>query len=211
MKPYVTFVLALTILALLFYARFSESPWGHAMRAVRDSETASLSIGLDPTLLRTTAFAVSAIAAGIAGGVFAALNNFISPESFPFFQSILFLLVVMLGGAGGRVEQDPEGGDCRHCSLLAGDTGAQNDLRQLGHSDGDRPDRSYEHEGSCDTWEGDRDDPSRCGQDNSGGDTGDGCAGWPEIAEATAPRLTLKRWCLWQRVADRHRISPLAV
>jgi branched-chain amino acid transport system ATP-binding protein len=93
------FVLALTIVALLFYARFSESPWGHAMRAVRDSETASLSIGLDPTLLRTTAFAVSAIAAGIAGGVFASLNNFISPESFPFFQSILFLLVVMLGGA----------------------------------------------------------------------------------------------------------------
>ncbi|MET0537498.1 MAG: branched-chain amino acid ABC transporter ATP-binding protein/permease [Xanthobacteraceae bacterium] len=93
------FVLALTILALLFYARLSESPWGHAMRAVRDSETASLSIGLDPTMLRTTAFAVSAIAAGIAGGVFAALNNFISPESFLFFQSILFLLVVMLGGA----------------------------------------------------------------------------------------------------------------
>jgi branched-chain amino acid transport system ATP-binding protein len=92
-------VLALTVLALLFYTRLSESPWGHAMRAVRDSETASLSIGLDPTLLRTTAFAVSAIATGIAGGVFASLNNFISPESFPFFQSILFLLVVMVGGA----------------------------------------------------------------------------------------------------------------
>jgi ABC-type branched-subunit amino acid transport system ATPase component len=66
---------------------------------VRDSETASLSIGLDPTLLRSAAFAISAIMAGIAGGVFASLNNFISPESFPFFQSILFLLVVMVGGA----------------------------------------------------------------------------------------------------------------
>jgi branched-chain amino acid transport system ATP-binding protein len=92
-------VLVLTILALLFYARLTQSPWGHAMRAVRDSETAGLSIGLNPTLLRTTAFAVSAVAAGIAGGVFASLNNFISPESFPFFQSILFLLVVMVGGA----------------------------------------------------------------------------------------------------------------
>ena len=38
--------------------------------------------------------------AGVAGGVYASLSNFISPESFPFFQSILFLLVVMLGGAG---------------------------------------------------------------------------------------------------------------
>ena len=65
----------------------------------RDSESASVSIGLDPTLIRTTAFGISAVLAGIAGGVYASISNFISPESFPFFQSILFLLVVMLGGA----------------------------------------------------------------------------------------------------------------
>jgi branched-chain amino acid transport system ATP-binding protein len=92
-------VLALTIVTVALYARLSASPWGKAMRAVRDSETASLSIGLDPTRIRTAAFAISAGAAGVAGGVFASLSNFISPDSFPFFQSILFLLVVMLGGA----------------------------------------------------------------------------------------------------------------
>jgi ABC-type branched-subunit amino acid transport system ATPase component len=69
------------------------------MRAVRDSESASVSIGLDPTLVRTAAFGISAVAAGVAGGVYAPISNFISPESFPFFQSILFLLVVLLGGA----------------------------------------------------------------------------------------------------------------
>ncbi len=90
---------ALTVLATAAFARLSKSLWGNAMRAVRDSETASISIGLDPTLIRTTAFGVSAVAAGIAGGVYASISNFISPESFPFFQSILFLLVVMLGGA----------------------------------------------------------------------------------------------------------------
>ena len=89
---------ALTVLATAAFARLSDSPWGNAMRAVRDSESASISIGLDPTLIRTTAFGISAVAAGIAGGVYASLSNFISPESFPFFQSILFLLVVMLGG-----------------------------------------------------------------------------------------------------------------
>ncbi len=52
-----------------------------------------------PTLVRTAAFGISAVAAGVAGGVYASISNFISPESFPFFQSILFLLVVMLGGA----------------------------------------------------------------------------------------------------------------
>jgi len=90
---------ALVVLATAAFARLSGSVWGDAMRAVRDSETAAISIGLDPTLIRTTAFGISAVAAGIAGGVYASISNFISPESFPFFQSILFLLVVMLGGA----------------------------------------------------------------------------------------------------------------
>jgi branched-chain amino acid transport system ATP-binding protein len=49
-------------------------------------------------LVRATTFAISAVVAGIAGGVFASITNFISSESFPFFQSILFLLVVMVGG-----------------------------------------------------------------------------------------------------------------
>jgi branched-chain amino acid transport system ATP-binding protein len=92
-------VLGFTILSLYLHARLSASPWGKAMRAVRDSEIASQSIGLDPTLIRATAFAISAIAAGFAGGMFASMTSFISPESFPFFQSILFLLVVMIGGA----------------------------------------------------------------------------------------------------------------
>lgn len=92
------FVLALTAISLWLFSRLSRSPWGKAMRAVRDSEIASQSIGLNLILIRTTAFGVSAIAAGLAGGVFAAMSDFISPESFPFFQSILFLLVVMVGG-----------------------------------------------------------------------------------------------------------------
>src|SRR6516162_5806674 len=91
--------LALVALATAAFAWLSRSAWGNAMRAVRDSESASVSIGLDPTLVRTAAFGISAVAAGLAGGVYASISNFISPESFPFFQSILFLLVVMLGGA----------------------------------------------------------------------------------------------------------------
>jgi branched-chain amino acid transport system ATP-binding protein len=91
--------LALVVLATAAFAWLSRSVWGRAMRAVRDSESASVSIGLDPTVVRTAAFGISAVAAGVAGGVYASISNFISPESFPFFQSILFLLVVMLGGA----------------------------------------------------------------------------------------------------------------
>jgi ABC-type branched-subunit amino acid transport system ATPase component/ABC-type branched-subunit amino acid transport system permease subunit len=92
-------VLVMTVACTALYALLGASPWGRAMRALRDSETASESIGLDPVRIRTTAFALSAALAGLAGGLFAPIGNFISPESFPFFQSILFLLVVMIGGA----------------------------------------------------------------------------------------------------------------
>ena len=92
-------VLLLMVGTFWLYARLSAGAWGKAMRAVRDSEIAAQSIGLDPVRIRTVAFALSAASAGVAGGTFAAMSDFISPESFPFFQSIVFLLVVMIGGA----------------------------------------------------------------------------------------------------------------
>src|SRR3954447_5047617 len=98
-RDIVVLILALMLLSLWLYARLAASPWGLGMRALRDSEVASQSIGLDPVLIRSAAFVVSAVAAGMAGGIFASISSFISPESFPFFQSILFVLVVMAGGA----------------------------------------------------------------------------------------------------------------
>jgi ABC-type branched-subunit amino acid transport system ATPase component len=46
------------------------------------------------------AFALSAVCAGLAGGLFAPLSGFVTPSTFSFLQSILFVLVVMVGGAG---------------------------------------------------------------------------------------------------------------
>ncbi|MBN4666161.1 ATP-binding cassette domain-containing protein [Pandoraea nosoerga] len=95
-------VAALTVLAvaLLVYARISRGAWGAAMRAVRDSETAAASIGVDPLIVKTVAFAFSASLAGLAGGLFAPLQGMVTPGMFSFLQSILFVLVVMIGGAG---------------------------------------------------------------------------------------------------------------
>src|SRR6478735_8875610 len=70
------------------------------MLAVRDSETAARSIGLNPVTMKTVAFAISAVFAGLAGAIFAPLMMFVAPDSFPFSQSILFLLAVIVGGAG---------------------------------------------------------------------------------------------------------------
>lgn len=86
-------------LALLGYRRFAASGWGLALRAVRDAEVAAAAVGFNPLVARTLAFTLSAVAAGIAGAFFAPLTEFIAPSSFSFFQSILLVLVVMIGGA----------------------------------------------------------------------------------------------------------------
>ena len=93
-------VAVLTFGAVALFARLAASDWGKAMRAVRDSELAARSLGLDPVMIRTAAFTLSAAITGVAGAIFASLTQFISPESFPFLQSILFLLVAIIGGIG---------------------------------------------------------------------------------------------------------------
>ncbi|MBX9589206.1 MAG: ATP-binding cassette domain-containing protein [Hyphomonadaceae bacterium] len=87
-------------LSLYFFHRLSSSSWGMAMVAVRDSEVAARAIGFRPVIVKTIAFALSAVLTAVAGGLFAALFAFVAPDSFPFSQSILFLLAVVVGGAG---------------------------------------------------------------------------------------------------------------
>jgi branched-chain amino acid transport system ATP-binding protein len=99
-------LLSLACAALLMagFARLASSRWGLVMRAARDAEVAAQALGANLVATRALAFAISAAVTGLAGGLFATLNAFISPESFPFFQSISFLLAVMIGGvasAGG--------------------------------------------------------------------------------------------------------------
>jgi ABC-type branched-subunit amino acid transport system ATPase component/ABC-type branched-subunit amino acid transport system permease subunit len=95
-------MIALLAVAVAFigFAALSRGTWGAAMRAVKDSETAAESIGIDPLRVKTVAFALSAALAGLAGGLFAPLSGFVTPNSFAFIQSILFVLVVIIGGAG---------------------------------------------------------------------------------------------------------------
>ncbi len=94
------FATLLAGLALYLFHRLAGSAWGKAMLAVRDSETAARSIGLNPVTIKTVAFALSALFTGLAGALFAPLMAFVAPDSFPFSQSILFLLAVIVGGAG---------------------------------------------------------------------------------------------------------------
>jgi len=90
----------LAAVSLHLFRKFAASGWGRAMIAVRDSETAARSIGLNPVTIKSASFAISAVFAGLAGAIYSPLLMFVAPDSFPFSQSILFLLAIIVGGAG---------------------------------------------------------------------------------------------------------------
>ncbi|MBR0932746.1 branched-chain amino acid ABC transporter ATP-binding protein/permease [Bradyrhizobium jicamae] len=93
----------LTLAGLFMFDRLKRSGWGYAMRAARDAEVAARSIGIDLVHIRAVAFVISAAAMALAGALFAPLQGYISPSSFPFLQSVLLLFGVMVGGAGSTL------------------------------------------------------------------------------------------------------------
>ena len=93
----------LVFVGVVLFDRLKRSGWGYAMRAARDSEVATRSVGIDLVSVRTMAFVISAAAMALAGALFAPLQGYISPSSFPFLQSILLLFAVMIGGAGSAI------------------------------------------------------------------------------------------------------------
>jgi branched-chain amino acid transport system permease protein len=89
-------VLALTIVGTLNLLR---SPTGRAFVAIRDSETAARSMGVNVSLYKVKSFAISAAITGFAGVLFAHKLSFISPEMFTLQLSIEFIIVILIGGA----------------------------------------------------------------------------------------------------------------
>ena len=99
--PRYYYVVGLAVLASLALAyNLGRSPWGRALRAVRDSDIAAESLGLSPYLVRTVAFTLGAAFAAAGGCLYAFLAGFVSPDSFTMQTSILFLLIVLFGGLG---------------------------------------------------------------------------------------------------------------
>jgi len=69
---------------------------------LREDETASVALGLNPTTIKLSAFALGALIAGIAGSLFATRQGFVSPESFTFIETAIILAIVVLGGMGSQ-------------------------------------------------------------------------------------------------------------
>jgi branched-chain amino acid transport system permease protein len=96
---YYTVMVPAVIMTVLAW-NIARSPIGRAFVAIRDSEVGAQQMGVNLAAYKTLAFALSALYAGLGGALFAYSQDFVSPESFSVFQSITFLVAVVIGGLG---------------------------------------------------------------------------------------------------------------
>jgi branched-chain amino acid transport system permease protein len=92
--------LALTLLTIVVAMRLQDSRIGRAWAAIREDEIAAAAMGINTRNVKLLAFAMGATFGGLAGGLFAAFQGFISPESFNLMESIMILCMIVLGGMG---------------------------------------------------------------------------------------------------------------
>jgi branched-chain amino acid transport system permease protein len=92
--------LVLTVIAILVSVRLADSRLGRAWLYVRHDEDAAEAMGIDRVRVKLAAYVIGAIYGAIGGAFFAVNLTAISPQSFSFQQSVLFLMAVILGGMG---------------------------------------------------------------------------------------------------------------
>ena len=78
----------------------ARSRFGRALLAVRDAEIAAEATGVSKPALLVCVFLFAGAAAGVAGGLFAGLQTYITPDAFTFELSLLFFIAILIGGRG---------------------------------------------------------------------------------------------------------------
>ncbi len=97
---YLYLVWGFVFLLLIFSLNVINSRVGRALRAIHGGELAANAMGVDAARYKVQVFVLSAVYASIAGSLYAHFITFISPSSFGLMPSIMFLMMVVIGGAG---------------------------------------------------------------------------------------------------------------
>ncbi len=97
---YYYFLLIMVAGFILFASRLQYSRIGRAWVAMREDDVAAQAMGINLKNMKLLAFSLGALSGGVAGGFFAAMIGYISPESFVLNESIIILTMVVLGGMG---------------------------------------------------------------------------------------------------------------
>ncbi len=96
---YYLFVLC-ALLVIFVCMRLQHSRIGRAWGAIREDEIAAKAMGINTRNIKLLAFAMGASFGGLSGAMFGAFQGFVSPESFTFWESVVVLACVVLGGMG---------------------------------------------------------------------------------------------------------------
>jgi branched-chain amino acid transport system permease protein len=97
---YYLLILLAVVVGVVASNRIEDSRVGRAWIAIREDEIAARLSGIPVRHYKLLAFTLSAAFAGLAGGLFAQWEQFVTPESFVFWESILVVSIVVLGGMG---------------------------------------------------------------------------------------------------------------
>jgi branched-chain amino acid transport system permease protein len=92
------FCLACCIAMLVFALNLVRGKIGRALIAIRDFPVAAEAMGINISFVKATTFAISAVYAGVAGGMATVVVRFVAPDSFDMFLSISFLVGIVVGG-----------------------------------------------------------------------------------------------------------------
>ena len=95
---YFCFILA--ALATWMTANLASSRFGRALVAIRDAEVAAEASGVAKPRLLVAVFLFAGALGGVAGGLFASLQSYITPDAFTFEMSVLFFIAILIGGRG---------------------------------------------------------------------------------------------------------------
>ena len=92
--------LALVLVSVVLCHRLQLSRIGRAWMAIREDEIAAKAMGINTRNMKLLAFGMGATFGGVSGSMFAAFQQFISPESFILMESVMIVAMVVLGGIG---------------------------------------------------------------------------------------------------------------
>jgi branched-chain amino acid transport system permease protein len=95
--PVVALILALVIVSVVF---FSRSKFARSLGAIRESEHVAAASGINVPLVKVLAFAVSAVYAGVAGGMYTLFQSFVNPDALDATLLVLLLSILVVGGSG---------------------------------------------------------------------------------------------------------------
>ncbi|AEE66082.1 branched-chain amino acid ABC transporter permease [Bordetella pertussis] len=102
---YFRILLAVLLVVMLMLRNFVKSHYGRAFYAVHVSEIAAGSLGISQAAVKRAAYAISGGLAGLAGGFYAHMIGYLTPESFGLMRSIEILVMSIVGGLGSLAGQ----------------------------------------------------------------------------------------------------------